>query len=323
MRVAVIGAGISGLRVAQLLNADGCDVHVFDKARGPSGRLATRRSDAGSFDHGAQFFDARSERFKAQVSDWCARDVVAKWNARVVRICAGQIEIETDGSERYVGVPRMSAIARDMCNGLSTTFSGRVVRVQNVSGSFFLDLEGEESAGKFDLVISATPAPQAVPLLESSPDLARRAAAARLHPCHALMARFEAEPDCEFDAAYVDSRALAWVASNASKPGRAEAANWTLHSTPDWTHAHLEASPAEVRDALLDAFRTAVGKPLPELQFSATHRWLYSRADRSGIGEPLWDADSGLGACGDWVVGDRVEDAFLSAEHLVAEIKAR
>ena len=37
---------------------------------------------------------------------------------------------------------------------------------------------------------------------------------------------------------------------------------------------------------------------------------------------PLWDRDMRIGACGDWTHGDRVEDAFLSAEALADAIDA-
>ena len=60
--IAVIGAGLAGLSCAQALLQAGHTVHVFDKSRGPSGRMSTRRAedDNGPWqcDHGAQYFTA-------------------------------------------------------------------------------------------------------------------------------------------------------------------------------------------------------------------------------------------------------------------------
>lgn len=56
-KIAIIGAGVSGLIVAN-------EVTIFDKSRGIGGRMATRRVDNYHFDHGAQFFTAKSEEFK-------------------------------------------------------------------------------------------------------------------------------------------------------------------------------------------------------------------------------------------------------------------
>ncbi len=57
----IIGAGVSGLIAARTLQASGVRVKVLDKGRGVGGRLATRRSGVGVFDHGAQFFTVCDE----------------------------------------------------------------------------------------------------------------------------------------------------------------------------------------------------------------------------------------------------------------------
>ena len=54
--VALIGAGIAGLSCATALQQAGLDVSLFDKSRGPSGRMNTRRGDGWQCDHGAQYF---------------------------------------------------------------------------------------------------------------------------------------------------------------------------------------------------------------------------------------------------------------------------
>ena len=50
LEVAVIGAGMSGLVCARLLAESGHQVRIFDKARGPGGRMATRRAGPLRFD---------------------------------------------------------------------------------------------------------------------------------------------------------------------------------------------------------------------------------------------------------------------------------
>lgn len=48
--IAIIGTGIAGLSAAQALSAAGLPVELFDKSRGSGGRMASKRSDAGSLD---------------------------------------------------------------------------------------------------------------------------------------------------------------------------------------------------------------------------------------------------------------------------------
>lgn len=67
MRIVVIGAGLAGLTAARILNDRGHDVVVVDKGGKPGGRMSTRRTEHGCFDHGAQYFTCRDERFHRQV----------------------------------------------------------------------------------------------------------------------------------------------------------------------------------------------------------------------------------------------------------------
>jgi len=71
----VIGAGVSGLIAARTAQANGARVLVLDKGRGVGGRLATRRTDSGVFDHGAQFFTARDPQFRLLVEAWRAAGI--------------------------------------------------------------------------------------------------------------------------------------------------------------------------------------------------------------------------------------------------------
>jgi len=82
-RVAVIGAGIAGLTAARTLREQGYDVLVVDKARSVGGRTAVRRHHPFEFDHGAQYFTVRDERFARQVRAWQAAGLVAIWSGRI------------------------------------------------------------------------------------------------------------------------------------------------------------------------------------------------------------------------------------------------
>ena len=57
MQIAIVGAGMAGLSCATRLAALGHELVLFDKGRGPGGRMATRRVEADGtmlrFDHGS------------------------------------------------------------------------------------------------------------------------------------------------------------------------------------------------------------------------------------------------------------------------------
>lgn len=116
-RVAVIGAGISGLFAARTLADHGLPVTVFDKGRGVGGRMSTRRVDGRPcFDHGAQYFTARDLRFRQYVQSWLEQGVVAHWpntesnpSHKIVVFRNGAVTETKDANERFVGVPSMNA----------------------------------------------------------------------------------------------------------------------------------------------------------------------------------------------------------------------
>ncbi len=315
-RVAIIGAGIAGLQLGRRLQGAGIAVSLFDKARGPAGRIATRRLDYGRFDHGAQYFTARDPVFAAQVEDWCARGVAARWTGRIVTLSGGAIEPEPSPVPRHVGVPSMSAMARDLATGADVRVGVRIASVRRTNARWGLVADDGQAFEGFDGLVSAVPAPQAAPFLASSTELGLHARCAQFDPCHALMIEFEEPVGADFDAAFVKDSAVGWVAREASKPGRAASNGWVVHSTAAWSRANVDRKAEEVHEVLRGAFAAALGGRLPGIRGAAVHRWLYARAAGPVVGAALWDGKFGLGVCGDWLRGDRIEDAFLSAERL-------
>ena len=322
--VAVVGAGIAGLTAARRLRRAGLDVTVFDKARGAGGRTSTRRRGGDAFDHGAQYFTCRSDAFGREVEDWCRRGVAAAWTEPILVLKAGEVVEARRASARYVGVPGMSALARDLAEGVCLETGQRIERVEAANGrskngrleGWTLAAEHGATFGVFDAVVAATPAPQAVPLLASAPRLAKAAAAVRMEPCLAVLASFAEPLGVDFGGAFVAESPLAWVARNTSKPGRPDGECWVLHASHEWSRAHLESPGEEVGLSLVRALAHALGRSLPEPASLQSHRWRFARTAKPLAAALSWDAELGLGVCGDWTAGERVEDAFLSGEAL-------
>jgi predicted NAD/FAD-dependent oxidoreductase len=321
MRVAIIGAGVAGLSCARALSAGGATVTVFDKGRGPAGRISTRRA-AVPFDHGAQYFTTRDEAFQAEVARLMLEDVVAEWSPRIVAIdrIGGAARPSSD-LPRFVGVPGMNAIAQALAAPLDVQVNVTVTAVERVADGWHLKASGEDLPGRFDAVVLTAPPVQTATLLGAHP-LAEQAAAARMAPCWAVMTSWADAVDVPYDAAFVNEGPLAWIARDGSKPGRPHPHTWVLHASPTWSTEHLEQTPDEVLPMLLDAFEAIVRRPLPTLAFSTAHRWRYAYVT-SVIDEPyLWDATDRIGAAGDWCRAPRVEGAWLSGRALAGAMLA-
>ncbi|MET3891958.1 renalase [Bosea sp. OAE506] len=303
---AVIGAGMAGLAAARRLNAAGLAVTVFEKSRGLGGRMATRRAGGFRFDHGAQYFTARGERFLSLVETLSAEGLVGRWG------------------EDHVGMPGMSAPARVLapqatvvgeCTVSSLTGGAHGWSVSTADGP-----AATEGNGTFAGVIVAVPAPQAAPLLASAGCSWDGAARATYAPCWALMLGFPARTTLSQDRLRPGDAAIAWIARDSSKPGRdASGDAIVVHATPAWSREHLEETPEQAAAALLARFRELTGETA-EPGFAAAHRWRYALVEQPAGAPFFWDPAARLGACGDWCIGPRVEAAFDSGDSLAGAI---
>ena len=112
---------------------------------------------------------------------------------------------------------------------------------------------------------------------------------------------------------------IGWAARNNSKPGRIGPESWVVQASPDWSSAYVEAEPETVAAALKNALSNLLGVALPPCVGESTHRWRFARSGAEGSGA-IFDRDRHLGLCGDWLLGPRVEAAWLSGTALAEQI---
>ncbi len=268
-----------------------------------SRRVATAMGEA-AFDHGAQYFTVRDPAFRDQVEMWRRLGLVAPWPAA--------------GEGCWVGVPAMNAPVKHLARAAEVRWNTRVDALSGGPGAWRLEGDGLAD-GPFDTVILAVPAENAAPLLrDAAPDLAARAAATPAQPCWTVMAAFAAPVAVAADVLR-EGGPIGWAARNSAKPGRSGPEAWVVQAGPEWSASHLEETPETVAPALLAALAGRIGAALPECLSASAHRWRYARSGNAGDGM-LWDAARGLGVCGDWLLGPRVECAWRSGALLAQAV---
>lgn len=321
--IAIIGAGIAGITLGRNLSAL-ADVTVFEKSRGLGGRMANRRRDGFTFDHGAQYFTARSPAFKATAEQAVAQGNSGIWPKAVHTLKADGLVTDTRPPEpRYIGLPAMSGFANGLVDGLEIRKEATVARLAASGNGWVLSDNEDKDLGRFDLVISTAPAPQTIRLMPET--FAGNAAlkTVEMSGCFTLMIGVDAPLDLGFDAARIEDPTLSWIAVEASKPGRSEKTALTIHSRNDWAEANLERDRGEVQAEMLESLKRLLGRDFSTAAWLDLHRWRYANVEQA-VGEPfLFDDDLGLGACGDWCLGNRVEAAAESARALSEMLIAR
>ena len=304
MRVVVVGAGVAGLMAAQSLTKNGHDVVVVDKGRSPGGRLATRRINDATLDHGAQFFTVRDSLFETHVSEWIASGVVTEW-------CRGfdSTSQNNDGYPRYRGVRGMTDIAKHLAQGLDIRYNTLAFSIVSGTTSKWQVNIDDGSAINADAIIITSPLPQTYALLVTAdielPDSMMRTEYDRTICLLAVLNQSSAvvspgglqNPDETFS----------FVADNAIK-GISSAVALTLHANPQFSLEHWDAPPQDVHDLLLKQAKPWIGDAT--VVTSQVKKW------RLATPLTIWPerhwANEMIVLAGDAFGGPKIEGAALS-----------
>jgi predicted NAD/FAD-dependent oxidoreductase len=341
-QIAIIGAGIAGIACARTLVQAGHHVTVFEKSRGVGGRMATRQSPFGSFDHGVQYFTVRDGRFARALRT--VPDLCRPWSANTVRVLDehGLVAAAAlpSSEAHWVAAPGMNELAKrwaqPLVDGQHVELQTRVTRIERDAldpQRWQLHSTGEDESqhvfSGFDAVLLAMPSTQARLLLQAS-SLARtmvqQIEKVQVAPCWTLMLAFPqaVQPGLttlgpQWNAARSTHHRIAWLARESSKPGREIIERWTVQASAAWSEEHLDDDPTRVQAKLIKAFSEITGIRA-EPAHAEVHRWHYAKTTQPLGKSYLWDAKTHIGVCGDWCLGHRVEEAFISGLELALEV---
>lgn len=318
--IAIIGAGIAGLSCAVRLKSLGHQVELFEKGRGPAGRMSTKRGDNWTADHGAQYFTARDPLFIKQVEQWLAEGVAAAWDPELKVFAAGQWKTSQSKDVRYVGVPGMNAPAKQLAKDLTIHSSQTIDALKHKDGKWYLhSAESGDIAQAFDELILAIPGPQAFTLAQNiHPDIKALTESSNMKGCWTIMARFKEKQNVPFDAAFVNKELISWISRNLSKPARKGIESWTIHANAEWSQEFIELDKEQATEQML-ACAKKVGLDCTSADI-AIHRWRYASGSTASAPGFYVNQALQIGICGDWLNSGRVEGGWLSGYQLANRI---
>ena len=322
-RIAIIGAGLSGLVLARRLG-DIAQVTIFEKSRGVGGRMATRYAGDYEFDHGAQFFTARTRAFREFLQPLVNDAVVANWAPKFEELDRHGTRDRRDWGEaypHYVGVPRMNAVGKYLAEGLDIRTSTRIVGVRQDKSCWSLIDSDERSHDGFEWLLLTAPAPQTAKLASASPGLPAFCETREMRACFALMLGFASPLELPWQAAVVRDADISWMCVNSSKPGRTASFTMLVHSTNAWADAHIDDDSDAVRAHMLAEASAISGVDLRLANYCDVHRWRFANMEKRGNPTCYIDDGANLAACGDWFLRGRVEAAFTSANALAVTLR--
>ncbi|MGQ9897344.1 MAG: NAD(P)/FAD-dependent oxidoreductase [Acidobacteriota bacterium] len=348
MDVTIIGAGLAGLTVAYTLTQHGLNCEVLEKSRALGGRMATRRYQDISFDHGAQYFTVKTNAFADFLHEVGVTEDMVALAAPVVSYPFQDLTTAlaaADRSEvsaipgfphRYMFRSGMTTLAKVLVARIGASRVVRECFVEALAWDTTLrqwnihtrgdntTLGGIRSA---DWVILALPAPQAAQLL------------ARSHPLPALFAKLQTALE---GVAYHPCITVSWgTPPNTAYPGvgalRAISEDYPIgwlawldrlapYRVPDgnsiviaqfgpaMSHNLLDQPEGTIIQALATTLSECFQLDLPTLRWVNIKQWRYANpaVRLSNLDAATAVADFNIDICGDYLLGGRIEAAFLS-----------
>jgi predicted NAD/FAD-dependent oxidoreductase len=305
--VLVIGAGMAGLIAAAELQRSGLRVLILDKSRAVGGRMASRRIDGATFDHGAQFITTRDPRFAAVLEQTLQNGALKEW-------CRGFSGRE-DGHARWCGIPGMSAVAKHLATGLELHLEMPVTALKACE-SRWNALTSTGRTYTSGAVLLTPPVPQSLALLDAggvvlAPEMHRRLATIQYERCLAVMAILDGRSLIPHPGALsLNEGPIAWIADNQTKGISSEPA-LTIHATHAFSMEQWDCDRQSSGRTLLAAAAKWIGES--SVKTFQVHGWRYSKPLSVDESPCLLAYDSPpLVIAGDAFAGPKVEGAALS-----------
>ena len=272
-RLAIVGAGVSGLAAAWFLREAPLDVVLFEKSRGVSGRAATRGRQGARFDHGANYFRLDDPEIEKLVREVLPTD-------RLVEVAGDVWTFGADGTlapgdpvkqhgEKWTYRDGISTLGK-LLAAAAPGYLYRQKRIQRLEQDgrqwTLVTTEGEIFSG-FDAVLLTPPAPQSADVLRKSrmPDELRAHLVAALEQAeyrtqlsfalgydHVLARPAEACYAC----INTDRKhPVAWLSFEEAKPGHVPEGESLLivQMAPSWSVPRYEEAPEVLLPGVLAA----------------------------------------------------------------------
>ena len=315
----VLGSGISGSTIANLLSKK-YSVHVFDKARGPGGRSSNKRFKNNlSFDHGVQYISPKSKLFSNYVKKLYKNKILKIWNENHLDFSFGRKHSLT----KYIGKKANNDLAKYNLKNIKKSLNSTVKKIKFNNYYWEITLD-DKSKHYFKSLILTCPYPQLKKLAKKYLDKKILKLKVNMLPNITVMIAFKNQKNLPISSIKFNDNILAWAANeNSKKRFKSKMSLWTLQASVMWSKKNINKykNDKSIMNQLIARFIKLTGFKKKKIIFKKIHGWKYSYNYKKTPYLSLWNKKYNLGVCGDWLNGPKVENAWLSANHLARKIK--
>jgi predicted NAD/FAD-dependent oxidoreductase len=334
-RLAIIGAGISGLAAAWKLREAAIDVTVFDKSRGVSGRAASRTRHGARFDFGANYFKLENPELKQLVLNDLPTTDLGRIEREVWTFDAeGRMQpgdpIQNRQS-RWTYSSGISTLGKLLAEaaGVDVGLGMRITGLQQLRGSWVLQAEDKAITVDtgYDAVLLTPPAPQTHDILAASAlgdvdgeKLEAALASARYHQQLVFALGFnpplDKRPDCFALINSDRAHDIAWLSFENDKPGRDLGGSTVMmvQMSPDWSRCHFDEPAGKLVHEVAAIALKLLDVTHRPVDWFDSQRWRFAHPYQPAAASALEQGEeAGLFFAGDALVGKgRVEEAMAT-----------
>ena len=314
----VLGAGISGATISNHLKKK-YSVLVIDKARGPGGRSSNRRWKKNlTFDHGLQYFSSNKRAFLKNLSFLAKKKVLKVWDGNHLDFFFSYTK-----SKKFIGVKGNNDLVKHYLRNTQTLYKTKIVKI-NFKNHWTICDDNKNVYNCKKLIITF-PYDQTLKLARKYLGKKIKKLKIKMEPNLTVMAVYKKRKKVSLSSIKFDDDILTWAANENSKNRfKSNFDLWTLQASNFFSKKHIldyKKNKNNISSKILKRFEILCGHKKKDLIYYQIHGWLYSYNKEKTQFSHYWNKKNKLGVCGDWFLGPKAENSFLSANSLYNEIK--
>ena len=320
--VAVIGAGITGITLANLLQKK-VNLTVFEKSRGVGGRMATRRAKPYQFNHGTQYFKIENKKFKDFMQPLMRYKIIKPLETNQIEILNKKIIKRTKiyNQKYYTAESNMNSVVKYLINNnFSIKLLCKIEKTVKENDKWFIIDSDKASYGPYDWLFITIPPNQALEILYNNFKFLDIIKKIKMRSCYSLMLGFDKIKEFDFDTALFLDEDVQWLSIRKKIIENKKYYNLLINSSYNFAEKNVNSSKDKISNYLINQVSTILNCELNNYDHKALHFWKYAMSEKNNNLGSFFDEDLKVIVCGDWCMNGKVEGAFLSAKDAASKL---
>ena len=318
----VIGSGISGATIANLLNKKH-NVDLYDKARGLGGRSSFKRLDKiRGFDHGTQYFSPKTPEFKRFTKKLIEKKILKIWEGNHKFL--SDKKKENKKHVKVIGRKGNNDISKYLLKNVRCYFQSELKKINFKNRKWNLIFNDGEIRNYENLILTC-PFPQLKKLSKKYIKNSFIKEKIKMDANITILIEIK-KTNLGYSSFLFNDRILGWAGyENSKKRFKSKTDLWTLQSTFNWANKKINQNKVLKKTnakILIDKFFKLTGIKRTKVLFSLNHGWKYSSNSKPLKLKSYWNSRLNLGVCADWFNGPRFESGWISANDLYKKINS-